>query len=178
MPLLPSIASPMHGAVVPIAYYKVTSATHPIVLSNIPQNYQDLMIVINATVSSGNNLIYVTFNGTYPNTISYTTLDGNGSSATSSRTTSSDHFQFPSSSATYPVSIVTHILNYANTSTYKTLLNRFAGDFNGSGVTEISASLVQITSGITGFSINSQNNSDNLQANSTIEVFGIRTVNQ
>jgi hypothetical protein len=69
-----------------------------------------------------------------------------------------------------------HILNYANTSTYKTLLLREANDNNGSGYVALSANLWRGTSGITSLSISSF--AAYFTAGSTIALYGVRTVNQ
>jgi hypothetical protein len=162
------------SALEPIASVTLTANTGPIAFNSIPQNYQDLMLVINATAQNGNGLIYVTFNNTYPNTLSTTYLTGNGSSASSSRVTANDKVDFTAMSATIPTTIISHFLNYANTSTFKTILSRYAGDYNGSGMTRLMTSLLQITGGITGIQINTQTGSDKFLPGSTFTLYGIR----
>jgi hypothetical protein len=164
------------SAMEPIASVTLTANTGPIIFSNIPQTYQDLMFVVNATAQNGNGFIYVTFNGTYPNTFSSTYLNGQGSTAGSARVTANDKVDFVGSSATIPSTIISHFLNYANTSTNKTFLSRWAGDYNGSGFTRLIVSLLQQTAGINGIQINTQTGSDKFLPGSTFTLYGIRAV--
>ena len=183
MAILPAVSSSAtHGAVVPIAY--ANSVSGGVTFTNIPQNYQDLMVVMYArdTTSASNSPIYFqNFNGdngasTYSNTF----LLGNGSSASSSRTsstTSMTAMQVPSASATSGIfgTAQIHILNYANASTYKTVLSRNAYDLNGSGGTILSVGLWRNTAALTSFSIYPQTA---FATGTTVELFGIRTVGQ
>jgi hypothetical protein len=181
MAILPAVSSSaMHGAVVPIAYKLVSSTTSSIAFSNIPQGYQDLYIVINGIGSStgpGNTIIQL--NSDTGSNYSNTVLNGNGSSASSARYTSQTLIYLDYSGTlrtTNPSTITTHILNYANSSTYKTVLARSAGDNNGSGETNLVTGLWRNTSAITALNINGSGNS--FAAGTTIELFGIRTVGQ
>ena len=138
MPLLPSVASPMHGAVVPIAY-AFYAAPGVFVFSNIPQGYQDLRIVasVRSTASATTDQLAL-FIGSYGSNIyGETYLYGDGSSASSGRGSTQGSFTnsaiIPAATSTSGVnaSVTIDILNYANTSTYKTLLWRTAADTNG-----------------------------------------------
>jgi hypothetical protein len=184
MPLLPSVASSsMHGAVVPIAYASLSSAGN-ISFTNIPQTYQDLYIVLsikNQSATAQQNCVFYLNGDTATNKYSDTWLNGDGSSATSSRyTTSTGLYPYigtiPDGSTSAPASFIVHILNYANTSTYKTVIARGAGDANGSGNTTLSVSLYQSTSGIS--QVLFGGGGAILGAGTTMEIFGIRTVGQ
>ena len=173
----------MHGAMVPIASF-VGTGSYVAEFTNIPQTYQDLMLVIYGrdTATGTTTSFYGNFNGlNVTNTYSHTTLSGNGSSASSSRTTNQNQFSgfgaIPGANATAGIlgSSVMHILNYANTTTFKTFINRSAADTNGSGVTTLDVGLWQNTAAITSISINPVNA---FQTNSGMTLYGIRSVNQ
>ena len=172
-------ASSMHGALVPIGYVAISgSPTSAVVFSNIPQGYQDLKVVISAQKTSGSYDSFFAINNDFTsNTGSRTVLSGDGSSASSSRRTndSTNYFSILTSSTGF-ATVTIDILNYANTSTYKTILFRGAQDLNGSGQTYLNVSLKKLTSAVTSLVINS--NDGNYSVGSTFELFGIRTVGQ
>jgi hypothetical protein len=171
--------SAMHGAVVPIATAVGTGSSNTITFNNIPQVYQDLFIVGFITLdASGTCWIYS--NGYGATTYSNTTLLGNGSSATSSRNTSQAAYTIVQASgigSTYPVSLASHILNYANTTTYKTVLTRNAADKNGSGATELNVGMKSSTSAITSLDFNTFG-AANFTTSTRISLYGIRTIGQ
>jgi len=181
MAIIPGVgASSMHGALVPIAY-TTGNGTSPVVsFSNIPQGYQDLMIVVNGLSTGSSTQPAITFNGTSTG-YSQTNLYGNGSSAASDRRTSQSQVaisDYNNINSTYPSSWTMHILNYANTSTYKTILWRWAGDANGSGYTMLSVGLDQTTSAISSMTFSTTNGGQYWTTSTTFELFGVRTVNQ
>jgi len=180
MAILPYVgAGAMHGAVVPIASVTGVSAT----FTNIPQTYQDLMIVqsVRGTYSNPYDLIVILMNGDYATNYSATLLQGDGASATSFRYSSSGaspSVKIPSATSTAGVfgSVTHHILNYANTTTYKTMLSRAAGDTNGAGYTTLSAYLYRSIAAISQITVQLAN--ANATSNSTYTLYGIRTVGQ
>jgi len=183
MAILPAIASPMHGALVPIGYALANGSTQTFNFSSIPQGYQDLYVVVNgrSTRAVTNEVMLYGVNSDTSTIYSYTWLYGNGSSAGSSRVTASGYFiaqdQLTGTSASSGIwgSGTMHILNYSNSSTYKTFLARGAADANGSGETSLTVGLYRNTTAITSLQVISYTN---LVAGSTIELFGVRTVNQ
>ena len=181
MPISPAAvsSSAMHGAVVPIAYASITGATS---FANIPQDYQDLFLVIYSrdTNSGTTTPLFNFINGDSSTKYSQTYLDGNGSSATSARASSQTNFGAAiqiAASATSGIfsSNTMHILNYANTSTYKTVLWRSAADANGSGNARLSVGLYQSTSAVTSVQVYP---ASTFAAGTTVELFGIRSVGQ
>jgi hypothetical protein len=169
------------GAMEPIGFQKLlTNTTGQVFFFNIPQHYQDLMIVVNARqATSTGGSVYARLNATGANR-SYAWLEGSGSSVSSAGVgTSGDGYaQFgniASSNAGTGVygSAIGHIFNYANSSYMKTILGRSADDSNGSGRVRLEAALYEgtsavtsleiVTDGITGFS-----------AGSTFALYGIR----
>jgi hypothetical protein len=181
MALLPSVASPMHGAVVPIKSTTVAgTTTNNIIFSNIPQTYQDLMIVSYLNASASNVYPGLTINSDSGTNYSETHLAGNGASPSSYRSTNGTAINFTSTSLPSTTNLFMtaqmHILNYANTSTYKTLLLKEANDNNGSGFVALSVDLWRGTSRIATLSITSF--SAFFTAGSSIALYGIRTVGQ
>jgi hypothetical protein len=175
----------MHGAVVPIAKILGTGAATDVAFLNIPQIYQDLMLVMyvrtdNAS-SSGVNLY---FNGVYNSSTSgFTNLQGNGTSPTSNRFSNTTSFPiglapFSSSTSNLFSSGTTHILNYAASGIYKTVLTRWADDRNGSGDTRLNVgSWLNSTGAITQINIATYGQG-NWVTGSTFTLYGIRTVGQ
>lgn len=182
MAIIPGVgASSMHGAVVPLAYLSNLAAVSA--FTNIPSGYQDLMVVINArgsrSLTSDDCLIRFNNDGSGIN--SWTFLQGDGSSATSARNTSGNNFivvgSMPASNATSGIfgSIICHILNYANTSTYKTILSRSACDLNGSGYSQETIGLYRSTSAINRIDVTQY---VGYTSGSTATLYGVRTVGQ
>ncbi len=106
------------------------TSTTTINFTNIPLGYTDLVIVANCGISNSDYLNLRAGNGSV-NTgsiYSQTALEGNGSSATSSRGGSRTAF-WPSWTTTImPTSVtanyIINIMNYSNTTTNKTFLSR------------------------------------------------------
>ena len=175
------------GAMVPIQTITFTnSTTSDATFTNIPQTYQDLMIVGSArrTDAATTATIYVTpyYSGISASPQSTTILEGNGSTASSSRNSSQDGAfmaSVPAASATAGIfgSIVWHCLNYANTSTFKTSISRAAADVNGSGTTRLAVNLTRGTGGITTVNCSTFSGSAFFETGSTFTLYGIRAAN-
>lgn len=184
---LASAPATTHGALVPIAYATLGS-DGSFDFANIPQTYQDLYAVVFSRSTSsfnfGSNCDYLQsyFNNSAATTVSFTYLNGNGTSASSSRFVSQNACYVglqPNVNATAGIfsSTVVHILNYANTSTYKTIISRSAVDLNGSGNTWESVNLWQSTSAISRLNFYT-GSGGNLKSGATAALYGVRTVGQ
>ena len=170
------------GAMQRIAYATVSGSSASVTFSNIPSGYQDLFIVANVQgVSTGPGNTYIQFNSDITGgTTNYsnTPLYGNGSTAASTRYTNNGWIYLDTYGimrSTAPSSLEIHILNYANSSTYKTTLNRAAADNNGSGETVLNVGLWRNTASINLLKISSV--SMNFASNSTFTLYGIRAGN-
>jgi hypothetical protein len=136
-----------------IASNTLTADTASVTFSSIPQTYTDLIIISSARYSTGSSVgtINLQFNSDAASNYSYTYLQGDGSSATSGRGSSatigvSGQGESSSSSAgTFSASIC-HIQNYANTTTFKTVLTRANST---SSNTQLWVSLWRSTSAVT-----------------------------
>jgi hypothetical protein len=177
MAILPAVSSSaMHGAVVPIA--TCNSSNGNTTFFNIPQTYQDLRLIISGSIASGTSYPFISFNNS-STTCSHTRLLGNGSSATSERRTGDGVWYWGEipflTGSTFVGSLVLDILNYSNSVTYKSGISRWAHDLNGSGQTQLTAHLNQITLPISRIDFG-PNSSPFSTYSATL--YGIRTVGQ
>lgn len=115
----------------PIATHTLASNTVSYTFSSIPSTYTDLVLVVsNLTTTVAGQSIYMEFNGDTSAVYSETWLNGDGSSATSVRRTG-DTKGFlggygSGTSTTNPAMAIGQIMNYANTTTFKTALARYS----------------------------------------------------
>jgi len=103
---------------------------------------------------------------------------GDGSSATSSRSTGENQFNITTAASigtSAPATFTFHLLNYANTSTFKTALTRAAIDKNGSGVTTLDVALWRSTAAVTSLGFNTFG-AANFTTSTTATLYGIRAV--
>jgi len=120
----------MAATYTPIASITLGATASSVTFSSIPSTYTDLVLVASTTNTSaaGNNLMRL--NSDTGSNYSRTRLTGNGTSATTGRGTSETTLYFgdtgnPSNFST----TIYHLMNYANTTTNKTILARSgAGD--------------------------------------------------
>lgn len=144
------------GAMVPIASVSLTNdSTRDVTFTGIPQIYQDLRIVFNHRANSSASttdsiILYFAGYNSPASGYSQTDIKGNGASASSTRGSSAAAFNCgltPAINAGAGIFGTTTIdvMNYANTSTFKSLLIRNAVDLNGSGESTMTAGLVRTT---------------------------------
>lgn len=109
----------------PIATTALASSATSYTFSSIPSTYTDLVLVASGTSTNAYNS-NLQFNGDTATNYSCTVVSGSGSAASSYRNSSQTSMlidyngNFNSSNT----SIIISILNYANTTTYKTALSR------------------------------------------------------
>lgn len=173
------------GAMTRIQYTSLGS-NGTIVFSNIPTTFQDLMLVVYARgTNTTNGFGTANYLGLYLNNdtstiYSTTSLRGNGTAASSTRFTGQVYTTagvVPNANATTSIfgAVIYHILNYTNTSTFKTVLARSACDLNGSGQTWLDVNLYRSTNAITQMNIYDPAVSGNaLLAGSTAALYGVR----
>lgn len=115
----------------PISTQTLGSAAGTVTFSSIPSTYTDLVIVVNnkLTVASS-RFIALQFNSDTGANYSSTYIYGDGTTVASGRSTgiTSARIGNGSSSTSNPAITVAHIMNYANTTTYKTTIGRSSGD--------------------------------------------------
>lgn len=170
------------GAMEHIATIALTNnLTTTFQFTNIPQTYQDLMMIISArniTTAVTVSQVIPQFNNDGTTNYSYSVLRGNGSSPSSGRV-SNTNFTYggstSSGNATSNVfgSIVFHVLDYASSSKFKTLLERSAADINGSGEVDLAVSTWRSTAAITTISMG-QSYGTAYEAGSVATLYGIK----
>jgi len=120
----------------PIFTTTLSSTASSVTFSSIPSTYTDLILVCNPLSTSGDT--YIQFNGDTANNYSSTVLYGNTTAIGSTKTTSDSKIYLDwqaTSTTTGATNYIVHIMNYANTSVYKTTLGR--GNQASAGVDEI-----------------------------------------
>ena len=161
----------MPSTYTPIATQTLGSATATVTFSSISGAYTDLILVINATTTSGaDGLLRV--NGDTGNNYSQTILLGTGSSAGSVRYSNRDSLYldyYGLTAGTINMNAVVQYMNYSNTTTYKTILTR---ENNAAISTEAHVSLWRSTSAITSISILT---GSTWVAGSTFTLYGVKS---
>lgn len=158
----------------PIATNTLSSAAASVTFSSISGAYTDLVLICSTsgTRVSTSDSFNIRFNSDTASNYSDTVLRGNGTSATSFRDTSSTGGFIGETivnSSTSFTPIIVNIMNYSNSTTYKTSLSRsnFAGGFVEASVVLWKATPAAITS-LTLFY-----GTGNITAGSTFQLFGI-----
>jgi hypothetical protein len=176
---------PAQTTYTPIATFTtVNTSVNDYSFTNIPLIYTDLVLVahirgVAAQVTQQLGLYLGDASGFFQsNQNSNTNLYGDGATALSSRTTNaSGNFVpggIPGGTSTSGVfaSYVYHIMNYSNTTTFKTVVSRTARDMNGTGITSTQAALVRTTNAIRGCGLATYGDG-NFAVGSTFTLYGI-----
>lgn len=100
------------------------NTTATVTFSSIPSTYTDLILVFGGTRTTGASDIFLRFNSDTATNYSRTYLSGNGSSAASARGSNETAFNGGGYVQTVIGSSIFQIFNYANTTTFKTVLAR------------------------------------------------------
>lgn len=156
----------------PIATTTLGSSAASYTFTSIPSTYTDLRLVINGlqTGTSGNP--YITLNSDTGTNYSITVLSGNGTSATSARS-SNAAFIYCGITAEVRNTMIfmstTDLMNYSNTTTYKTVLTRAA---NASFGTDAIVGLWRNTAAITSITVDLD--AGNWNTGSTFTLYGIK----
>jgi hypothetical protein len=108
----------------PIATTTLGSDTASYTFSSISGSYTDLIIVGSVKVGGSGDYLGVQFNGDTGSNYSRTRLSGNGSAASSERESNAVRVNMYNQSNANFFPNILHIMNYANTTTYKTFLSR------------------------------------------------------
>lgn len=141
----------------PIETKTLGTATNNVTFSSIPQTYTDLVLVVNGRKDTAvsTDAFFCRLNGDGTSSYSWTEVNGDGSSATTSKITNDSYCRLaviPGNSAgstTFGVSIV-NFQNYSNTTTYKSILSRGSV---ADGQVMASVSSWQKTEAITSFTL-------------------------
>lgn len=150
--------------------------------SNIPQIYKDLYIVTTTkdSATSGDHVLKIIINGDSGTNYNVTRLFVNGTTSTSDtqNNTTWGGWTAVTNNAAANTGIFsvnkTHILNYSNTSMFKTIIEESAADANGSGFVYHCGTIWKSTAAINNLVIATTNGG--MTAGSTVYLYGIRTV--
>jgi hypothetical protein len=155
---------------VAIAEQTLGSVATSVTFSSIPSTYTDLVIVYDGTTAS-NAYPSIRFNGDTGTNYSATVIRGNGSAAGSTRFSSANEMDIAMGSplSTSQNNIIIQVMNYSNTTTYKTVLARTN---NASVETGAGVGLWRSTSAINSITI--KTNSPNFAIGSTFSLYGIK----
>jgi len=155
---------------VAIATQTLGSAAASVTFSSIPGTYTDLVLVCN-TIAAGAQNILLRFNSDTGTNYSYTRLIGDSAGATSARESSINQLNLYRASANLNnqrVTTILQIMNYSNTTTYKTMISRGAA---GAEETNAQVSLYRSTSAITSLVFDVF--TTNFSAGSTFSLYGV-----
>jgi hypothetical protein len=153
---------------VPIATNTVSgTSTTVATFSSIPSTYQDLVVVINGTIVGSADAVMTLNNDTGTN-YSNTRVYGNGSSASSDRATGTSNFSVSIGFMNDQTVTLVNLMNYANTSTYKSALARIN---KATGYVDASAILWRNTSAINRVDITAP--SGYFSAGTTFSIYGL-----
>ena len=141
--------------------------------------YTDLVLIGSVNTSTEGGSVIMRFNSDSGTNYSQTFLYGNGSSAASGRGTSTSSiyvqglaYGSPSAANTF-APFIANLQNYANSTTYKTVITRATGLQSSGGDVEAIVGLWRNTAAITSIVL-SNNNSSNFSIGSTFTLYGIQ----
>lgn len=100
-----------------------TGSSGTLSFTSIPATYTDLILVLNGSLSAGNN-VYMRMNNISSASYSQTVISGDGTSAASYRTTAVTSFPYMGYTDATISNMIMHFMDYSNTTTYKTVLHR------------------------------------------------------
>lgn len=154
----------------PIATTTLGSAAADYTFSSIPSTYTDLVLVFNGRcTSTGGWNLFLQFNGDTSTAYSSTSMYGDGTTAASGRGTNNASTPgFVVDGSNYG-QVNASIMNYANTTTYKTVIGR--GSTAAGSYVDARVGLWRNTSAIN--SIRIYSNGGNWQTGSTFTLYGI-----
>ncbi len=162
----------MAATYTPIASVTLGANAPSVTFSSIPQTYTDLILVFQGiTTAATTENIWCTYNSDSSSLYSWTRVVGDGSSASSARS-SGQTYQIIADTDLNQMNSITHFMNYSNTTTNKTAISRS----NSSGLrASLYVDLYRSTSAIS--SITLTMSSGNFASGSTFNLYGILGAN-
>lgn len=159
----------------PIATTTLGSSQTTVTFSSVSGSYTDLVLVASFSLANSVYQPILRFNSDTGSNYSATALSGNGSSAVSSRHTNQNGIYVNPGAGTgstlaQPLIWICNIMNYANTTTYKTAVNRFN---NAGNIVNAEVGLWRNTAAITTVSLTAESGSGDFQSGSTFTLYGI-----
>jgi len=159
----------------PIATTTLGSAQASVTFSSLG-SYTDLVLIVQAKSSNSTDDPQLYFNSDTGSNYSLTFLQGNGSSASSSRysnTSGGFYCGRPGYTSAGFTTTIFNIMNYSNSTTYKTVLLRSNANDNtvNYNAAEAAVALWRSTAAITSFTIDG--GTGNIASGSTFTLYGI-----
>ena len=161
---------PLPSTMTPIATVTLASNSNSVTFSNVPQTYTDLYIVWNGTDVTTSQNICLQFNSDTGANYSMTRMRGTGSAAESARWSNISMMYGPNPDTSGNSTVIWQVMNYNNSTTYKTGLSRGGG---ASGETAAVVGLWRNTAAITSITVLA-NGSVNMSSGTTITLYGIK----
>ena len=160
----------MASTYTPIATQTLGSAAASVTFSSIPGTYTDLVLIANFGGSVAAQDFEYSYNGDTSSTASDTHLFGNGTAALSNRNSNQTRIDvdYMGLSTSLVANAIINIMNYSNTTTFKSSLARANDTSRG---TNASVGLWRSTAAIT--SIQLRMTSGDLLSGSTFSLYGI-----
>jgi hypothetical protein len=159
----------------PIATQTLGSAAVDITFSSIPATYTDLrLILIPISVGTSNYNLNLTFNGDNSALYSFTVLQGTGTAAQSSRLTDRNQIIINPNTMGFnqtPSLCVLDVFSYTG-STFKTTLNSWSADKNGTGAVGNIVGIYRSTNAITSLTLSGS--ASNFNVGTTATLYGIK----
>ena len=110
---------------IPLATQTLGSAAASVTFSSIPGTYTDLVLVIAGIFSTaGSTSVVLQLNSDTGTNYSNTFIYGNGTSVTSGRGSNQTNMQLGYMSGSAQTNTIINLMNYSNTTTFKTALGR------------------------------------------------------
>ena len=167
---------PLPSTMTPIATITTSGSATNATFSSISGSYTDLIVVFSGTSNSSSYSFMVRFNGDTGSNYSFTDIEGNGTSAASYRLANTDKIYFSYNNVTIGSSTssqIVNVMNYANTTTYKTAIGRVGTAVNSTGYAGVTAGvgLWRNTAAITSISLTVP--VGNITNGSTFTLYGI-----
>ena len=131
----------------PIASTTLVSSTATITFASIPATYTDLILVFVHTASGIGTTCKMTYNNDTASNYSFTELNGDGTSVTTSSNSDMSYISLGDTTGTIPGISTIHLFRYAG-STNKTCLIEISRDRNGTGTVQRFVGLWRNTSAI------------------------------
>jgi hypothetical protein len=164
---------PLPSTMTPIATNTLSSSSNSLTFSNIPQTYTDLILIVNAKASGAQDVVS-RINSDSGSNYSTTFINGTGSAANSGRQSNQTYLYIDNygylETTDGQVSI-THFMNYANSTTNKTILSRASNASNG--VTGL-VGLWRNTSAITSITLYCGIAAATFSSGSTFTLYGVK----
>ena len=152
----------------PITTTTLGTATASVTFSSISGAYTDLVLVIAGSASAGVSAL-IQYNSDTGSNYSFTGINGNGSSASSFRVTSTSSIGL-GEIYNYSCNLICQIQNYSNATTYKTNISRAN---SASDYTQAIVGLWRNTAAITSITI--ATSSGTFNTGSTFTLYGIKS---